>query len=399
MLKTLKLRILPNDEQIAALRQMTEQYRQACNFVSQYTFANGIELNSFKLQKALYADVREDFGLKAQMAVSVFRTVTARYKTVQEQLRQKPYHFKDEYTGEWYDIPKDLSWLRKPVIFRRPQVDLVLKRDYSFDFATHQLSLNTLGKRIKLDCVDGCWQDYFDGSWTFGTGKVVQMKGNWYFHIPCSKESNEELTREQVQHVVGIDRGLRFLTSTYDENGKAIAYNDLLSVYYTPNQAEGTLPLQYVESYALVSSSRRFDISFKYKNIYPRVFSTWEDGGNAAGTLSSVSVDSSGTITGTYTNGVKQTEAQVAVAQFTNASGLTKTGNSLYQESNNSGTANVKTASDLGVTITPSALEMSNVDIANEFSDMIITQRGFQSNSKIITVGDEMLETLINMKR
>lgn len=121
--------------------------------------------------------------------------------------------------------------------------------------------------------------------------------------------------------------------------------------------------------------------------------------GHAAGTLSSVSVDASGKITGTYTNGVRQTEAQVAIAQFTNASGLTKTGNSLYQESNNSGTANVKTASDLGVTITPSALEMSNVDIANEFSDMIITQRGFQSNSKIITVGDEMLETLINMKR
>ena len=121
--------------------------------------------------------------------------------------------------------------------------------------------------------------------------------------------------------------------------------------------------------------------------------------GNAAGTLSSVSIDSSGIITGTYTNGVKQAEAQVAVAQFKNASGLTKTGSSLYQESNNSGTVNVKTASDLGVTITPSALEMSNVDIANEFSDMIITQRGFQSNSKIITVGDEMLETLINMKR
>lgn len=121
--------------------------------------------------------------------------------------------------------------------------------------------------------------------------------------------------------------------------------------------------------------------------------------GNAAGTLSSVSIDSTGMITGTYTNGSRQIEGQVAVAQFNNASGLTKTGNSLYQESNNSGTANIKTASDLGVTITPSALEMSNVDIANEFSDMIITQRGFQSNSKIITVGDEMLETLIGMKR
>jgi flagellar hook protein FlgE len=121
--------------------------------------------------------------------------------------------------------------------------------------------------------------------------------------------------------------------------------------------------------------------------------------GNAAGTLKSVSIDSSGVITGVYTNGVKQSEAQIAIAQFTNASGLTKTGSSLYQASSNSGTPNVKTAADLGVSITPSALEMSNVDIANEFSDMIITQRGFQSNSKIITVSDEMLETMINMKR
>ncbi len=121
--------------------------------------------------------------------------------------------------------------------------------------------------------------------------------------------------------------------------------------------------------------------------------------GYAAGKLASVSIDSSGVITGTYTNDVKRAEAQVAVAQFNNPSGLTKTGDSLYQESNNSGVANVKTAADLGVTITPSALEMSNVDVANEFTDMIITQRGFQSNSKIITTSDEMLETLINIKR
>ena len=121
--------------------------------------------------------------------------------------------------------------------------------------------------------------------------------------------------------------------------------------------------------------------------------------GNAMGTLSSVSFDSSGIITGTYTNGIKRQEAQVAIAQFNNSAGLTKTGTSLYQESNNSGIPNVKTATDLGVTITPSSLEMSNVDIANEFSEMITTQRGFQANSKIITVSDEMLETLVNMKR
>lgn len=121
--------------------------------------------------------------------------------------------------------------------------------------------------------------------------------------------------------------------------------------------------------------------------------------GNAFGVLQSVAIDGSGIITGTYTNGVRQFEAQIAVAQFVNSSGLTKIGTSLYQESNNSGTANIKTVTNLGLTITPAALEMSNVDLSSELSDMIVTQRGFQSNSKIITVADEMLETLINMKR
>ena len=121
--------------------------------------------------------------------------------------------------------------------------------------------------------------------------------------------------------------------------------------------------------------------------------------GNEFGTLQSVSIDTSGIVTGAYTNGRNRYEAQIAVAQFTNASGLTKIGTSLYSQSNNSGEANIKTAPDLGLTITPSALEMSNVDLANEFSEMIITQRGFQANSKIINTGDEMLETLVNMKR
>ena len=122
--------------------------------------------------------------------------------------------------------------------------------------------------------------------------------------------------------------------------------------------------------------------------------------GNAAGTLSSVSIDKTGTITGTYTNGMKQVEAQVALQRFNNPGGLTKVGESLYEDSNNAGrSGEPSTASTLGATITPAALEMSNVDIANEFTDMIITQRGFQGNSKIITVSDEMLETLINLKR
>ena len=122
--------------------------------------------------------------------------------------------------------------------------------------------------------------------------------------------------------------------------------------------------------------------------------------GNAAGTLSSIAIDKTGVITGTYTNGEKRAEAQIALQRFTNPGGLTKVGESLYEDSNNAGkSGEPSTAATLGATITPSALEMSNVDVANEFTDMIITQRGFQSNSKIITTSDEMLETLINLKR
>ena len=121
--------------------------------------------------------------------------------------------------------------------------------------------------------------------------------------------------------------------------------------------------------------------------------------GNAAGTLKTVSIDSNGVITGTYTNGLNVARGQVAIAQFNNASGLTKVGNSLYDESNNSGKPQKGTINAKGCTVTPSALEMSNVDMASELTDMIVTQRGYQSNSKIITVSDELLETLINMKR
>ncbi|MBR2143598.1 flagellar hook-basal body complex protein [Anaerovibrio sp.] len=121
--------------------------------------------------------------------------------------------------------------------------------------------------------------------------------------------------------------------------------------------------------------------------------------GGVGATLTDVQIDSSGIVTGIYSNGVRRQEAQVAIAHFNNPAGLFKTGTSLYKESANSGDPLLIKAGEFDVSIMTGALEMSNVNIANEFSDMIITQRGFQSNSKLITVGDEMLETAINMKR
>ena len=166
--------------------------------------------------------------------------------------------------------------------------------------------------------------------------------------------------------------------------------------YDSTNSSPGTLNMTAGNGAATQSITMDYSAMTQYAGSSTAYAST---NGNAAGTLKSVSIDSSGVITGTYTNGLNVQEAQVAIAQFNNAAGLTKNGNSLYVESNNSGTPNVGTINALGCTVTPSALEMSNVDMASELTDMIVTQRGYQSNSKIITVSDELLETLINMKR
>lgn len=122
--------------------------------------------------------------------------------------------------------------------------------------------------------------------------------------------------------------------------------------------------------------------------------------GYPSGNLQSVSVDEDGYFTGVYSNGSMIPFAQLALADFASYSGLSKMGSNLYAESLNSGQALVappNTAS-LG-SVAPSTLEMSNVDLATEFVEMITTQRAYQANSKIITTSDEILQELINLKR
>ncbi|MBQ9767914.1 MAG: flagellar hook protein FlgE [Lachnospiraceae bacterium] len=123
--------------------------------------------------------------------------------------------------------------------------------------------------------------------------------------------------------------------------------------------------------------------------------------GRTAGNMSGVSIDNSGKIYGVYDNGVSKLLGQVVVARFANNSGLEAIGNSLFAESQNSGEFD-----GIGEDITMSGgkfnvgvLESSNVDLASEFTDMVVTQRGFQANSRIITVSDTLLEELINLKR
>jgi flagellar hook protein FlgE len=122
--------------------------------------------------------------------------------------------------------------------------------------------------------------------------------------------------------------------------------------------------------------------------------------GYGAGELKSVDVDVDGTMTGTYSNGQLVPLFRVALAKFQNVQGLHKEGNSLYRQTRESGDAITGNpgANGLG-SISPNSLEQSNVDIADQFVKMITTQRGFQANSKIITITDQMLADLINLKR
>ena len=197
---------------------MTEQYRQACNFVSQYIFDNQFDLTYQSLNKKLYSDLRGLFGLKSQLAQSSIKTTIARYKTVKQQLFQNPYRYKDE-DGRWQRIPKTLEWLWNPVFFRRPQADLVRNRDYSFVDDGQVLSINTLGKRTKCTFEGEHFAGYLNVSYQLGTAKLVELKGRWYLHIPVTK-AVEYFQKECVRQVVGIDRGLRFLAVSYDEQGK-----------------------------------------------------------------------------------------------------------------------------------------------------------------------------------
>ncbi|WP_448631323.1 flagellar hook protein FlgE [Cellulomonas soli] len=122
--------------------------------------------------------------------------------------------------------------------------------------------------------------------------------------------------------------------------------------------------------------------------------------GQAAGVLQSFALGADGTITGSFSNGLKQTIGRLAMGSFTNPAGLAKAGGSLFSTSVNSGDAQIGAAGTGGRgTLAGGALEMSNVDLSSEFTSLIVAQRGFQANSRVITTSDEVLQELVNLKR
>lgn len=224
MVKTVKLKLLTTPEQSDQLMQVSLLYRNVCQYISNWIFGNGFILNFMTLQKELYHEIREKFPLNSQMTISALKTTTARYKTVNEQLFQNPFKYKDgkDKDGKdiWHYIPKTLKWLQKPIHFSAPQCDQVRNRNYRL-LQDGRISLTTLQGTVKVAYqAPACWQKRLDDGWVIGTAKLVYQRKQWYLCVPMKIET-EEIPRENIQRIVGIDCGLNFIVATADNEGKS----------------------------------------------------------------------------------------------------------------------------------------------------------------------------------
>jgi flagellar hook protein FlgE len=183
-------------------------------------------------------------------------------------------------------------------------------------------------------------------------------------------------------------------TFTFDTSGSLIAPANDLTLNVTMGNGAAPMAIEWdlVDAFGglgdITGYASPSNTTFQYQDGY------------ASGVLRGISVDEGGVVTAAYSNGQLIPVFQVAMADFPSYEGLTKLGKNLYAEARASGQPLPGVAGDgrLG-SISPMAVEMSNVDLAQEFVKMITTQRAFQANSRVITTSDEILAELINLKR
>ena len=174
---TAKLLLAVSEEEYILLEMLSEAYREACNHVSEIAFHTG-EYNAINLQKLSYSYLRTALGLKAQMAISVTRTVS------------------------------------KPVQFSLPQCDQVPGRDWSINMEKGIVSLNTLENRIKVPFSARGYEKYMTKDARFGGARIVLRKGKAYFHVSVKLDCMDHVPDKNK--VVGIDLGIRNTAVTYD---------------------------------------------------------------------------------------------------------------------------------------------------------------------------------------
>lgn len=185
---TSKVKIYPDEEAKKLLLETMRAYRDACNFVSAFIFSTQT-LDLKLLQNSCYYEIRRCFGLRSQMAISVMRTVRACYKA------------RDAQSIEW-------SFIK----FNKPQLELIWNRDYSLTKGV--FSVNTLKGRLKISYDI----NRMPSEGKFGTAKLVFRHNKFFLNIPVTQEVSD-INAGDIGYIVGIDRGVRFLATTYDSSG------------------------------------------------------------------------------------------------------------------------------------------------------------------------------------
>lgn len=194
---TAKIKISPTKEQKTLLLASIQTVKKALNYTSQLSFKKKL-FKQIPLNKQVYRTLRSVFGLRSQMAQSVVKTVVAKYKSMRSN-----------------------GVTDTAATFKKPEYDLVYNRDYSLKKGA--FSLNTLEGRIQVPSEIKGMERFFDGTWKFGTAKLVTKKGKFFLHIPVTKEI-PDADLNQIQNIVGIDLGINFLATTYDLQGNTLFY-------------------------------------------------------------------------------------------------------------------------------------------------------------------------------
>lgn len=247
-----------------------------------------------------------------------------------------------------------------------------------------------------------------DGTYNLNTNMSITIDGITY-KAALGKDSTGADDKKQVEIVpdtAGKFIPLKFSTATgafSSVNGSTDANNDHKSVSFKINDGKDATKTPFTDVDVNFSSLTQYASNGKsnLESQRGKVDGSGEGAGRPMGDMTGLSIDQEGKIFGSYDNGVTKLLGQIAVTTFANATGLEAVGNSMFATTQNSGEFDGigKSVTEAGGKLTTSALEMSNVDLAAEFTNMITTQRGFQANSRIITTSDTMLEELINLKR
>lgn len=215
-----------------------------------------------------------------------------------------------------------------------------------------------------------------------GATRTVTAKFTHLYAPAGNEDWTVDLTDADGTTAIGTQANLKFVNGKPDPT---MLNNGVASLTFTGTNDTYSVDVTDMTMYSGLSDARVFDTD-----------------GQAAGALTSLSytVSDTGQIIGVYSNGLKEVLGQVATATFKNVNGLEKTGDSMYRSSVNSGYAQVGQPGSAGMgQVISGALEMSNVDLAQEFTNLVIAQRGFQANSRVITTSDELLQELVSMKR